>query len=121
MDYICCDIHYAYLLARVAPIGVCMIIAIESKEDIVTCASCKHCYVSLANLLFGARHLAKCQRTERSTMTYDPVTGKTFKKVSIDYCGTERGDYGRRGECGPQGVHWVPKKTKDVFKALRKS
>ena len=98
-----------------------MIIAIESKEDVVTCASCKHSHVSLANLLLGGRQFARCKRTEQSAMTYDPVTGKTFNKVDIDYCSTERGDYGgRRGECGPKGIHWVPKHTRDVFKALRK-
>lgn len=98
-----------------------MIIAIESKEDVVACASCKHSYVSLGTLLFGGRQFAKCRRTEQSTMTYDPVTGKTVEKVSIEYCNVERGDFGgRRGECGPKGRHWVPKKTKDVFKALRK-
>lgn len=98
-----------------------MIIAIQSKEDVVTCSSCKHSYVSLANLLLGGRQFARCKRTEQVSMSYDPVTGKTFKKVDMDYCSTERGDFGgRREECGPKGIYWVPKKTKDVFKALRK-
>lgn len=99
-----------------------MIIAIESKEEVVTCTSCKHSYVSLANLLTGGQQFARCKRTERSTMTYDLVTGKTVRKDDIDYCSTERGDYGgRRDECGPKGQHWVPKNTRDVFKILRRS
>jgi hypothetical protein len=98
-----------------------MIIAIRSEQEVVTCSSCKHCYVSLSNLLLGGRQFAKCKRTEKSAMTYDPVTGKTFKKVDIDYCSTERGDFkGIRGECGPKGQHWVPKKTRDVFEALKR-
>ena len=96
-------------------------IKIATKEDMVTCTSCKHSYVSLTNILMGGRHFAKCKRTEKSAMSYDPVTGKTFKKVDIDYCSTERGDFkGIRGECGPKGIHWVPKHTRDVFKLLKK-
>lgn len=98
-----------------------MIIAIETKEDIVTCISCRHSTISLSNILLGSKQHAKCKRTERSSMTYDPVTGKTFNKVDIGYCSTERGDFGgRRDECGPKSVHWVPKYSRDVFKALRK-
>ena len=94
---------------------------IESKQEEVTCVSCKHYYISLANLLTGGQQFARCKRKEQVSMSYDPVTGKTFKKVSIDYCSTERKDYsGHSGECGPNGIHWVPKNTRDVFKALRK-
>jgi hypothetical protein len=96
-------------------------IEIATKEDMVTCASCKHCQIGLVNLIFGGRQFAKCKRTEQITVEYDPVTGKIRKKVKIEYCSTQRGDYsGYTGECGPQGKHWVPKHTRDVFKALRK-
>ena len=98
-----------------------MIIAIQSEQEVVTCTSCKHSYVSLTNILMGGRQFAKCKRTETYSMSYDPVTGKTYKKFDISYCSTERGDFkGIRGECGPKGIHWVPKHTRDVFKALRK-
>lgn len=98
-----------------------MIIAIETKEDIVTCISCRHSHISFTNLLLSGQQYAQCKRTERSTTTYDPVTGKTVAKVDMHYCNTERGDFGGRlEECGPKGVYWVPKHTRDVFKALRK-
>jgi len=97
-------------------------IAIESKEDMVTCTSCRHFKLGLANRLLGGQQFAKCGRTEEVSMTYDPVTGKTVEKSKIDYCSTARGDYkGHANECGPQGRHWVPKHTRDVFKALKRS
>ena len=96
-------------------------IEIASKEDTVTCASCKHFSIGITNMIFGGGGFAKCKRTEAVTVEYDPVTGKTVKKVNIEYCSTERGDYqGHRNECGPQGCYWVPKKTKDVFEALKR-
>jgi hypothetical protein len=97
------------------------LVEITAKEDMITCASCKHCYVSLTNLLMGGRQFAKCKRTQEVTMKYDPVTGKTVKHIKMEYCSTERGDYkGIREECGPNGRHWVPKNTRDVFTALKR-
>lgn len=96
-------------------------IEIATKKDMVTCASCKHVSIGITNMIFGGGGFAKCKRTEAVTVEYDPVTGKTVKKVKIEYCSTQRGDYkGHINECGPKGIHWVPKHTRDVFKALRK-
>lgn len=96
-------------------------IEVKQATDMVTCASCKHCYVSFTNMLFGGRQFAKCKRTLKTETKYDPVTGKVKKTETMDYCSTHRGDYsGYSNECGPQGIHWVPKSTKDVFTALKR-
>ena len=97
------------------------IIEATSQEEVVTCSTCKHYHLELMNRLLGNNRFGKCKRTESAIPKYDLVTGKTYIENTITYCSTERQDYkGLNNECGPKGIYWVPKNTKDIFSALKR-
>jgi hypothetical protein len=91
------------------------------KTDVVTCISCRHVYVSLADRLTGRQQYARCTRTKKTKTDIDVVTGKTLTSTEMHYCGTERGLYSGRDECGVEGRFWEPKHTRDVFTLLKRS
>ena len=94
--------------------------------DQVTCKDCVH---SIRGLTLNERigswffdppgKFLKCRRTIEETVERDYVTGRNAVEQKISYCSTERKFvYESNGECGPQGIHWVPKHKKDLFKLM---
>lgn len=91
-------------------------------SDQVTCKDCVH---STRGLTLNERisswffdppgKFLKCRRTIEETVERDYVNGKDEVEQKIRYCSTAR-KY--EDECGPQGVYWVPKHKKDLFKLM---
>ena len=93
----------------------------DEHETVVTCTSCKHYQLNFINRIIRAPQFAKCARTRKVETSFDPVTGKNQTKSDISYCSTERSEYrGHNNECGPKGIHWIPRNKKDLFVLMKK-
>ena len=102
-----------------------MIEGVQSTDPVV----CKDCIHATRGIGFGnwlgswifdpGAQFLKCKRSVHAKTEYNPVNGKTTTVVDTAYCSTER-KFTSNGECGPNGIHWVPKHKKDLFKLMKR-
>ena len=93
-------------------------------DNKVTCKSCMHAIRGvnlnerISSWIFDSvGKYIKCNRTLNDNIEYDPVTGMMVVEKKIEYCSTQR-KFESDDHCGPNGMFWIPKKEKDLFKLM---
>lgn len=97
-----------------------IVVDLPKAKPVVTCSTCKHYQLDFGNWITRAPQFAKCARTKTVETKFDPVTGKNLTKSDINYCSIERGDYSFSDRCGPEGIHWFPRKKEGLFTLMKK-
>jgi hypothetical protein len=94
-------------------------------SDQVTCKSCIHAIRGIrlteriSSWFFDPPgKFVKCSRTVEDNIEYDPVTGMMVVEKKLEYCSTQR-KFAHDNMCGPDGIHWIPKHKKDLFKLMK--
>ena len=97
-------------------------------DEVYLCKDCKFSRLDLFNTIItlggrvGAKSfMYKCSNAIKPAHELlDPVKGVERIKATMPFCSIERNQDMQNTRCGPTGKHWVPKRKKDLFKALTK-
>lgn len=93
-----------------------------SNEEIVTCKTCVHCFVTEWPKFMASEGDYRCKLEWSGKQEVNIVTGKTTDTREFIPCFRRRtlGYVGLDGECGKEGKQWTPKNKKDLFKLIKR-
>jgi len=89
-------------------------------NDMVLCKDCKHSFTPWHAWLQQSKYALHCRRTYTSSHTdVSPVTGPFKVKAHYETCYVNRIRSFKGDTCGPDGLLWEPKNSKDLFKYIK--